>query len=58
MKQNIKPQSERKGTNPEQTSLYAEKLSRMVQCKTVWTHEGENEEEFRRFYARRRLLLL
>ena len=51
MKQNIKPQSERKGTNPEQNALYAEKLSRMVQCKTVWTHEGENEEEFRRFYA-------
>ena len=42
---------ERKGVAPEINREYVRKLSRMVECKTVWTHAGENEGEFRRFYA-------
>jgi len=51
MKRELLPQSARKGVSPEQNALYAEKLAAMVRCKTVWTHEGENREEFQRFYA-------
>lgn len=42
---------ERKGVALEINREYVRKLSRMVECKTVWTHAGENEGEFRRFYA-------
>ena len=41
---------ERKNVSPEVNAVYAEKLSRMVNCKTVWTHEGTWNEEFRRVY--------
>ena len=40
----------RKGVSPEANAVYVKKLSRMVECKTVWTHDGENEAEFQRFY--------
>ena len=46
----LNPQSQRRGVSPEVNSGYVGKLSRMVECKTVWTHEGTYEEEFRRFY--------
>lgn len=46
----LKSQTERKGVSPEQNARYAEKLSRMIACKTVWTHNHENDDEFRRFY--------
>ena len=42
--------TERKGVTPEVNAVYVEKLSRMIGCKTVWTHDGENEAEFQRFY--------
>ena len=45
------PESKRKGTAPEANAAYAEKLSRMIQCKTVWTRDGENDREFLRFYT-------
>ena len=41
----------RKGVSPEVNAGYAQKLSRMIECKTVWTHEGTHDGEFRRFYA-------
>ena len=41
---------ERKNVSPEVNAVYTEKLSRMVNCKTVWTHEGTWNEEFQRFY--------
>ena len=41
----------RKGVAPELCAGYVEKLSRMVSCKTVWTHNGEYREEFQRFYS-------
>ena len=40
----------RKGVSPELNAAYVKKLSRMVECKTVWTHDGANESEFRRFH--------
>ena len=43
--------NERKNVATEALAVYTQKLSRMVNCKTVWTHEGRYEEEFRRFYT-------
>ena len=43
-------QTKRKGADPKTNAVYVQKLSRMVGCKTVWTHDGENEAEFARFY--------
>ena len=42
--------TKRKGVSAEVNAAYAEKLSRMIRCKTVWTPDGENEAEFQRFY--------
>ena len=42
--------NERKGVAPEMRAAYVQKLSRMVNCKTVWTHDGQYEGEFQRFY--------
>ena len=42
---------QRKGVSPETSAAYAAKLSQMINCKTVWTHDGVNEAEFQRFYA-------
>ena len=42
--------NERKGVAPEMRATYVQKLSRMVNCKTVWTHDGQYEGEFQRFY--------
>ncbi len=41
----------RKGVSPEVNAAYARKLSQMIACKTVWTHEGTYDAEFRRFYG-------
>ena len=41
----------RKNVAPDIIATYVEKLSRMVNCKTVWTHDGCNEAEFQRFYV-------
>ena len=43
--------NERKNVAPETCAAYAKKLSRMVECKTVWTHDGRYEGEFQRFYT-------
>ena len=42
--------NERKNVAPELLAEYTQKLSRMVNCKTVWTHDGRYEGEFQRFY--------
>lgn len=47
----LKPQSQRKGVSAEVGAEYAARLSRMIECKTVWTHDGENAAEFDRFYG-------
>ena len=44
-------ENKRKNATPEILETYVEKLSRMVDCKTVWTHDGRYEGEFQRFYG-------
>jgi len=46
----LRSEALRKGVSPEIRDSYTEKLSRMVECKTVWTHEGTFDGEFTRFY--------
>jgi carboxypeptidase PM20D1 len=43
--------TERKGVRSEKNAVYVQKLSEMIRCKTVWTHEGTNEGEFQRLCA-------
>ena len=43
-------ESERKNVTQQQCSLYAAKLKQMVDCKTVWTKDGQNQAEYDRFY--------
>lgn len=45
-----RPESERKNVTLEQNERYALALKQMVDCRTVWTPEGENREEYLRFY--------
>ena len=47
----LRSEALRKGVSPDVCEGYTEKLSQMVACRTVWTHEGTYEGEFRRFYA-------
>ncbi len=44
-------ETKRKGASPEENAAYVKKLSKLIECKTVWTHDGENEGEFARFYS-------
>ena len=46
-----KSEAQRKGVTTEQNAVYVAKLSRMIGCKTVWTHSGENDAEYQRFYG-------
>ena len=43
--------TQRKGVGNETNRVYVEMLSKMVNCKTVWTRDGANQAEFDRFYA-------
>lgn len=43
--------AERRGVSDERAQEYAQKLSEMINCKTVWTKDGENRAEFERFYS-------
>ena len=43
--------NKRKNVTKEVNAGYVAKLSRMVNCKTVWTHDGRYTAEFQRFYA-------
>ena len=44
-------ENKRKCVSSEVNADYVAKLSRMVNCKTVWTHDGRYTAEFQRFYA-------
>lgn len=46
----LKSESERIGVSEEKTREYVKKLSRMIDCKTVWTHENTNKAEYEKFY--------
>ena len=41
----------RKGASPEKNREYVKILSEMINCKTVFTENGENKEEFEKFYS-------
>lgn len=49
-KRELKSEELRRGVSPETCEIYAQRLSRMINCKTVWTRDGRNREEFERFY--------
>ena len=46
----LRSEAERKGVSAEKTREYVNKLSQMINCKTVWTREGKNQAEYQRFY--------
>ena len=46
----LKGESERSSVSPEKNSEYVKKLSALVNCKTVWTRDNKNKDEFDRFY--------
>ena len=47
----LKSETERKSVSAERNIEYVNKLSQMINCKTVWTREGENQAEFDKFYS-------
>lgn len=49
-KRPILPETSRKNASPEQNAQYAAALKRMIDCKTVWTKDGANAEEYQTFY--------
>ena len=50
-KHELRPATERRGVAVEKNIEYVKKLSRMINCKTVWTHEDTNKQEFEKFYT-------
>ncbi len=49
-KRTLLPESSRKNAAPEANVQYASVLKKMVDCKTVWTKNGENKTEYEKFY--------
>ncbi len=47
----LKSEENRKNVSSEQYSKYAETLKKMVDCKTVFTRDGENSGEYKKFNA-------
>ena len=47
----LKDESERIGVSSEKQREYVEKLSKLINCKTVFTKNGENAAEFNKFYS-------
>lgn len=47
----LKPESERITVPPEKIPEYKRILSEMINCKTVFTENGENAPEFEKFYS-------
>lgn len=46
----LKGEGSRKNVSPEQNLYYAYKLKKMVDCKTVFKSNGENQSEYDKFY--------
>lgn len=51
IKHELKSESERKSVPNEKLPEYIKILSEMVNCKTVFTENGENKAEFEKFYS-------
>lgn len=49
-KATLQPESARCSVSKETQNEYIAKLSRMIECKTVWTPENANAEQYSRFY--------
>ena len=47
----LKSAAERKGVSEEKCREYAAVLSKMINCKTVFKENGENQEEFEKLYS-------
>ena len=47
----LKTEAERKGVSSEKNEEYAKILSRLINCKTVFTENGENAAEFEKLYS-------
>ncbi len=47
----LKSEAERKNPAPEKNREYVKTLSKMVNCKTVFTKTQENREEYEKFYS-------
>ena len=46
----LKDESERLGVSDEKNKEYVNKLSKMINLKTVWTQKDENKGDFDKFY--------
>ena len=44
-------EAQRKNVSPEIYNKYAETLKKMVDCKTVFNRNGENNDEYQKFYS-------
>lgn len=47
----LKTENDRLRVSPERNKKYVDILSKMINCKTVWTYENENEAEYKKFYS-------
>ena len=47
----LKTEAERKNVSEEKLREYVKILSEMINCKTVFTENGENKAEFEKFYS-------
>ena len=56
MKRALLPESARKNVPAERNVQYAARLKTLIDCKTVWTADGANREEFRKFYRQLEIL--
>lgn len=50
-KRRLRNEDERRGVSAEVNREYIQKLSRMINCKTVWTRDDRYRSEFEKFYA-------
>ena len=46
----LRSESERPTVSEEQSREYVRKLSALIDCKTVWTRDHKNKDEFNKFY--------
>ena len=49
-KRELRPEVERKNVCPEKIKEYVAKLKRLIDCRTVFKRDGENDKEFTKFY--------
>ena len=50
-KRNLSGEENRKNVSSVKNEEYAQKLKRMIDCKTVFTRNGENRSEYEKFYS-------